>query len=846
MKRPLLFFSFCLAALIAVWYWRADASAGGGPPDGTGLMITGQVRQKDETSFIIQVQKAAVLRQENPYNHFYNHSNHDFHNDSACEAAGSLSERRERGILCEYDRAEELILGSVVTVQGEFCAFETAGNPGEFDYARYYRALGYAGRLQNTVLVAQETCAPGVREGLYRLRCFWEERLYRIFPEREASVMAAILLGDKSGVDEEVKELYQKNGIVHILSISGLHITLIGMGLYRLLRRMGVRVGAASAAGGVVLVLYGIMTGFSVSVCRAIGMYLIRMFAQMVGRTYDMLTALGVVAVLMALYRPAWLGHMGFLLSFGSVLGVGALLPALTKRSGDKPPEPKRYVEGKWRQRFLKGKKLLWDGFRQGLLASLSVTLTTLPIQLWFTYEIPVYAVLLNVLILPLMSVLMVAGLTAMLIPGLGIAGMVDMAILAGYEGLCRLFERLPCGMWNPGCPGIRQLAVYYLLWAAVVWGVEPVGRGIQILMRRGMPGGAKCKTPGRAKGETVGRSRCEVPAWFPKGGRRISTAGPIRFLLLGLAVFVIGFSPWKGDRVTFLDVGQGDCICVQLSTGEVYLFDCGSSSRSHIGERVLIPFLKYYGIRKVDAVFVSHADLDHVNGITELLEQCGEEGIAVGQLVLPGIEPTLWQEEFGELLAAAEGVDGGSGGSSGGSLCDGGSGGSSGGGETEGAGGAVPVRLIRAGESWSVGEDSFLCLHPSASGQSEGGNAGSECFYIELWEGRNQISLLLTGDVGGAGETELLEELRSRDIGPVTVLKVAHHGSRNSTSTELLAQLRPGLAVVSCGQNNRYGHPHAELLKRLEACGTETLITYETGAVTFRIDAEKVVAERY
>lgn len=812
MKRPLLFFSFCLTALIAVWYWRADASAGGGPPDGTGLMITGQVRQKDETSFIIQVQKAAVLRQENPYNYFSNNSNHDFHNDSACEAADSLSECRERGILCEYDRAEELILGSVVTVRGEFRAFETAGNPGEFDYARYYRALGYAGRLHNTVLVAQETCAPGVRESLYRLRCFWEERLYRIFPEREASVMAAILLGDKSGVDEEVKELYQKNGIVHILSISGLHITLIGMGLYRLLRRMGVRVGAASAAGGVVLVLYGIMTGFGVSVCRAIGMYLIRMFAQMVGRTYDMLTALGVVAVLMALYRPAWLGHMGFLLSFGSVLGVGALLPALTKRAGDKPPEPKRYVEGKWRQRLLKEKELLWDGLRQGLLASLSVTLTTLPIQLWFTYEIPVYAVLLNVLILPLMSVLMVAGLTAMLIPGLGIAGMVDMAILAGYEGLCRLFDRLPCGTWNPGRPDVRQIAVYYLLWAAAVWGVEPVGRGIRSLMRREMPGAAKRKASGRAKGETVGRPRREVPARFPKGGRRISTAGPIRLLLLGLAVFAIGFSPWKGDRVTFLDVGQGDCICVQLSSGEVYLFDCGSSSRSHIGERVLIPFLQYYGIRKVDAVFASHADLDHVNGITELLEQCGEEGIAVGQLVLPGIEPTLWQEEFGELLAAAEG-----------------------------AGGEIPVRLIRAGESWHIGEDAFLCLHPSASGQSEGGNAGSECFYIELREGRNQISLLLAGDVEGAGETALLEELRSRDIRLVTVLKVAHHGSRNSTSTELLAQLRPGLAVVSCGQNNRYGHPHAELLKRLEDCGTETLITYETGAVTFRIDAEKV-----
>ncbi len=820
--------SFCRAALIAVWQWRRDASAGGGPPDGTGLGITGQVLQKDETSFIIRVQKAAVLRQENPDKQFIENTE----SDSVCDEADFLADCRERRILCGYDRAEELILGSVVTVQGEFCAFEAAGNPGEFDYARYYRAMGCAGRLQDTVLVTREACRPGVREGLYRLRRFWEERLYRIFPEREASVMAAVLLGDKAGVDEEVKELYRQNGIIHILSISGLHITLIGMGLYRLLRGLGAGVGAAAVAGGAVLILYGIMTGLGVSVCRAIGMYLIRMLALLVGRTYDMLTALGMTAVVMVLYRPAWLGYMGFLLSFGSVLGVGAMLPALTKRV--EPPKIKYYAEGKWRQRFLKGKELLRDGFRQGLLASLSVTLTTLPVQLWFTYEIPVYAVFLNVLILPLMGLLMTAGLTAMLIPGLGVAGAADMAILAGYEGLCRLFERLPCGTWNPGCPGVWQTAVYYLLWAAAVWGVEWVKWVKRGLRKRGS---RKC---GLRK-----RKCCKVPKRRERMDRqKDGAAGAVRFLLLGLAVFVIGFSPRDGDRVTFLDVGQGDGICVQLSSGEVYLFDCGSSSRSHIGERVLIPFLKYSGIHKVDAVFVSHADADHVNGITELLEQCDEEGITVGQLVLPGIERALWQEEFGELLAV-RGV-GGSAGDNG--LRIGSSAGDGGlqSGEAEGTGGGIPVRVIRAGESWRIGEDEFLCLHPPASGQGAGGNEGSACFYIELREGENQLSLLLTGDVEGAGETELLRELQSRDIRGVTVLKAAHHGSKNSTSEELLGQLRPGLAIISCGQDNRYGHPHAELLERLESCGAGTLITYETGAVTFHLDAQKAEARAY
>ncbi|MDE6701017.1 MAG: ComEC/Rec2 family competence protein, partial [Acetatifactor sp.] len=436
-------------------------------------------------------------------------------------------------------------------------------------------------------------------------------------------------------MDADLKALYQKNGIIHILSISGLHITLIGMGLYKILRRAGVPVWCAAAGGAVFLILYGVMTGLGVSACRAIGMYLLRMLAQLLGRTYDMLTAIGVTAVCMVCLHPAWLEHMGFLLSYGSVLGVGILLPALAE-SGEEAPRVKRYIEEKWKRRLASLCGRLWRGLRQSLLAGISITLTTLPIQLWFAYEIPVYSILLNVLVLPFMSVVMATGLFAMLIPGMGFVGTVDVLILAGYEKLCAWFGRLPHPMWNPGRPEVWQIAVYYLLWAAVVCCAE-------LSRRHGRKYLQKC----------------------------------MQFVLLGAAVLVLGLSGRCGDRVTFLDVGQGDCICVQLSSGEVYLFDCGSSSRSRIGERVLIPFLKYYGIGKIDAVFVSHGDQDHMNGIVELLNLREQEHIEVGGLVLPGIDRSLWNEEFGELLETAKGTAG----------------------QRE-----IPVSVIRAGESWTGG----------------------------------------------------------------------------------------------------------------------------------------------
>ncbi len=762
MRRPLLFVSFCLVALIAFVYFRHPVAGAAGPPDGSSIRMVGRVCEKDDNSFTILCEAASLQQNDSKQDNFIK--------EAFCER------NRCNKLLVSYDGSQDVILGSEVTLEGTFYAFSPATNPGEFDYAGYYHSMGYAGRVRNVQMVSRKGEA-GLLERLYRLRCYWKQRIYDVFPQREASVMAAILLGEKSDVDEEIRSLYQRNGIVHILSISGLHITIIGMGIYKLLRRVGLPVWAAAVLGAAVLVLYGMMTGFGVSVCRAIGMYLLRMLALLWRRTYDMLTALGVVGAGMVLFRPAWLLHMGFLLSFGSVLGLGLMVPALVRhRDETECGKPMRYVEGKVRQILQQVWKFVCDLLREGLLAGIAITLTTLPIQLWFSYEISIYSVFLNALILPLMSAVMVAGLVAMLVPGLGIVGTVDVFILSGYEGLCHVFEALPAAMWNPGRPAVWQVVVYYLIWALVVWGLPWLGRRLR-----------------------------QNSALFR--GRRLAQV----FLLI-LAVGILGVPRFGGDRVTFLDVGQGDCICVQLSSGEVYLFDCGSSSRKGIGEEVLIPFLKYYGISEIDAVFASHGDVDHVNGLVELLDLRKENHITIRQLVLPRIEQATLQEEFGELLAAIRNGDADE----------------------------IPVSVIWAKEGWTVdGEDRFLCLHPSDSRASQGGNEGSQCFYIELHEGEKALSLLLTGDVEGLGEKELTDELKQWGIGNVDVLKVAHHGSRYSTADEFLTVVKPYMAVISCGRKNWYGHPHEETILRLEAAECEVLTTPQYGAITVEVDEE-------
>lgn len=308
-----------------------------------------------------------------------------------------------------------------------------------------------------------------------------------------------------------------------------------------------------------------------------------------------------------------------------------------------------------------------------------------------------------------------------------------------------------------------------------------------------------------------------------------------IKYIALITAILILAVRPASRDRVIFLDVGQGDCCLVQAASGDTYLFDCGSSSRSSVGKYVLLPCLKYYGISELDAVFVSHPDTDHMNGILELLEFAEKNYIEVKQLVLPAVENGAKLEQFGELITAAsdnktESTDGRDdnkseekAGEYRRSTIDGVA-------DNVDAGTYKQIRLayLAAGESWESGNAKFLCLHPERDYSSDNANAYSLCVFTDF----GSFRLLLTGDVEGEGEKALTEALAERDISDVTILKVAHHGSRNSTSSEFLEQIQPKVAIISCGENNTYGHPHEETLERLEAVGTSAYRTDQCGAV--------------
>lgn len=772
-KRPLMVLCLCVAVIIAVLrlcgaftqcYKNEEIDA----LDKKSVSISGTVFRRDSKSYYVR-------------------------NISFCQADEALvfpPLKKEAVILIARDEADQILpVGSHVCIKGKFRVFSHATNPGEFDRADYYAEQGIIGKLTDICVCSGPVGVNPVLEWLSDARENFEERLYKVFPDTEASILSDLLLGDRAGLDSEIKNLYSRSGIAHILSISALHVSILGMGIYSLLRRMRVPVPAAAAAGIFILVMYGIMTGMSISAARAIGMYIIKLGTDVLGRTEDRPTSLAFVCAVLAVIFPSKILSCGFLLSFGAVAGISFVAPALTKCFREAFSVRKSSVPKAPTSKFAN----LLSALFSSLIASFSATITTLPIVLYFFYEVPVYGVFLNVIILPCMSFLMVSALIAMLIPGFGIAGTPAYFILKGFEALCRLVDKLPGGTWNPGRPVVWAIVIYYaVLISFVICAYKIAGT------RREKVRAVLSHLPGLV--------RRGIPIILP-------------LFSIAIMIFVMALPRLSKNTLIMLDVGQGDGMIYYTDSREVYLIDGGSSSNDYLGEYVLKPALKYYGFSHIDAAFVSHPDTDHLSGLRDILENRDDWGFRVDQVVLPGSVYGLHNfgvnlsddslHNFKELTRLSSKESGKK---------------------------NILISYMDTGDTWKSGRNRFTCLHPSSDFTADDPNEMSECILVDFFDDMS-TTLLLTGDVQGAGEEAMTAELQKILAGnPLTMLKVAHHGSKYSTPASFLEIASPRIALISAGRNNFYGHPHEELLSRLEDAGCRILSTKESGAVILTI----------
>lgn len=684
---------------------------------------------------------------------------------------------RKMGAVC-YLQEGSLVqappLGSRVIVRGRVMYFAHAENEGQFDARAYYASLGYDFQLTNAELLKVSREADRLAEGLFSLREDVKAFYKTYMREENAGILSAMVLGEKSALDGDIRMLFQRNGIAHILAISGLHISLLGMGFYRLLRKCFLPVWVCCSAGVGMLILYGKMVGVGSSVFRACGMCMILLFAQVLGRSYDLLTAMAVTAFFLVLQKPDSVQQAGFLLSYGAVLGLALFLPVFQ-------------TETEYRiQKILQEK----------LLPGIGILLMTLPVQLWFFYELPVYAMLLNLLVIPLMSVLLPVAIFAYLLR-FPLLLQIPEYILTFYRWLCIKAEGLPGSIQIFGRPHIWQMMVYYLLlFFALVLLYHSKNRNKKEKQREKQQENRECQITGENEEpdrRKTGKNRIR------KNKRGSKRAG---IILIAVSICLLILPPHTENRITMLSIGQGDCILLQEKDGHVFLVDGGSSDVKEAGKYRLIPYLKYHGIRYIDGIFISHAHEDHYSASLELLQSsCG---ISVGTVFFS--EMAEENEAYDVLRKAA--YRSGS-----------------------------RITYIRQGDRIRAGDLSLFCLYPSGKLTVTDENEASMVLYATL----RGYTMLLTGDSTETCDAAVMQAMKQNGMREVDCLKVAHHGAKTSSSASLLTYISPKLALISCGRDNSYGHPHRETLDRLAGIGSHIVRTDEAGEIVVQIRKRKV-----
>jgi competence protein ComEC len=607
------------------------------------------------------------------------------------------------------------------------------GNPGSFDAVSHARrqgvhAFGYckSGRLLTLR-------GPGdvgwLRASASRARRWARGAFERyMLPGPEQGLARAMVLGDRTGVDDDTADAFRVAGTYHILAISGAQVALVAGMLAALLARVNRGVLVPAIVIPLTLAFYAQLVGGDAPVVRAAVMAGVLVLGRALDLDGDLANLLGLAALVLLVHRPSSIADVGFQLSFGATLGILLLTPVLVERL---PALPLR--------------------LELALAASLAAQIAITPLLVFHFNRLAPAALLLNLAAVPLSAAVLLTGVLV-LAAGLALPAiapfMGDVAWIAAHALLVS------------GEPG-RWPALDVRAPAPGVWAAAAYLTGVMLLCRR--------------------RARRAIP-----------------FLAGGIALFILGPGVGADGRLalTVLDVGQGDSLVLRSPSGRVWLVDAGGGfdSRFDLGEAVVGPYLWSQGLRGIEGVVVTHAHPDHVGGLPFLIRS-----FDVGE-VWEGVAPRR-DRGYHAMSAALKDAR---------------------------VGRRTVLRDV--GTAWDG--VTMRVVWPKPAGPPPWSTRNDDSVVLDV--GFGAVHFLLAGDIEEGAESRL-EPSRAE------VLKVAHHGSKSSSSPGFLAAVGPRVAIVSAGYRNRFGHPHPTVVERFVKTGVRLYRTDLDGAVTVSTDGSSI-----
>lgn len=694
-----------------------------------------------------------------------------------------LMDQQEREVVKQWRRGDRLIIDGTLEAPNE------ASNFGAFDYRRFLqrKRIFWQLKAEGIHSVQHESDHSGwnvhrIVSYIDQIRAHLLEKTERIFSNEHAGWMQGILIGAKEGVDPETYERFARLGISHLLAISGLHVGVMIGSLLWILRMLGFPRDVMFYMMCVVIPFYILLTGASPSVVRAGLMALAGLYAWQKGRLKDALLILSAVLWVMLLFRPDYLHDIGFQLSFAVTAGLIVGVPAINKRLRQLP-----------------------SALRNALAVTIAAELVSFPLLIYYFHQYSLLSWLANLLLVPLVSIIVLPG---------GLAAM----LLSFFSESAAKIASLPIDRVNDMLFHIAEWfdrwTLFHLSWPA------PSPSWLLLYFAALLALFHACRH-GAQPHQTA------IP-WMPHAQADHKPAVRLRwFMAVFMLLVIYAYEPlawhWPAKGlVYFIDVGQGDASLVRTPTGSHLLIDGGGTisfvregdewrqrkDPFETGKDILVPLLKQRGVHQIDMLFLTHADADHVGGLAEVVKR-----IPVKQIFINGTVKT--SPAMVAFIEAATERN-------------------------------IPIYAASYGLTLEIDRyTKLLFLHPFSQEQlynETRQNDYSLVFLLQIFDKQ----ILYAGDMEQEQEKEVLAALPELEMddransffsndAPL-VLKVAHHGSRTSTSAQWLDYWKPEAAVISAGRNNLYGHPHPDVIRRLQQLGSRVYRTDLHGEIQLDI----------
>ena len=657
---------------------------------------------------------------------------------------------------------KEIEYGNKIKLEGTYIKPSKSRNYKGFEYSNYLKTENIYGTIEQNgkIELIKEKNIKYFFIILYKVKNKIIKNINNKFPEETRGLFLGILLGDKSSIEENVRQNFADSSLSHILAVSGTHISYVVICISVLFKKLKLNKNIRKVLTSLVLFMYLYLVDFSVSATRAVIMSTIVIMQMLFYRKQDTITTIAFSSIIILINNPYSILNIGFLLSYGGTIGIILFVNRISIESKED-----------FFQRF---KSYLKDI----CIVTISAQTIIMPIIIYYFNTISFTFIISNIIASLIIGPIIMIGLVIIAISFFKIP--IISLIIRFYNILivilvrtADIISKIPMSKIYLKTPTTLEIIFYY----SVVFLIA-----LLIYIK---------KSNRKFIKKTIQIDIYNLKNFFINNRNKV-----LIFISIVILISITSIKIPKELKINFIDVGQGDSCLITTPQNKKVIVDSGGSESYDVGKNVLLPYLLDKRITKIDYIMISHFDTDHCKGFEYVLENIKVKNVIISK-------QCETSENFKQIMKIIR---------------------------------KKRINLIIVQKETKIKIDNFTTvdiLSPQSENIADNMNDNSIVAKFEAYN----FSILFTGDASEKIEKELIKEkinLKS------DILKVSHHGSKTGTSEEFLKSVKPKIALIGVGENNKFGHPTKDVIKRLTENKIKIYRTDTDGEIRIKIKKSK------